>query len=61
MCIFCAAIPAAAALGATAHAKQKDATTAKWLLSVPVAATTGVVIAALLAGSAAYHSQLGPA
>lgn len=62
MCMFCAAVPAAAALGATANVKKKkNANTAKWLLSVPVATTTGVVIVALMAGSVAYHSQIGPA
>ncbi len=61
MCMFCAAVPAAAALGATANAKKNDANAAKWLLSVPVATTTGVVIVALMAGSVAYHSQIGPA
>lgn len=61
MCMFCAAVPAAAALGATANAKKKHDNAARWLLSVPVATTTGVVIVALMAGSVAYHSQIGPA
>jgi hypothetical protein len=70
MCIFCAAVPATAALGAAASANQRkadDATettvnrAAKALKSVPAGKTTAVVVAGLLTASVVYHSQIGPA
>ncbi len=53
MCIICASIPAAAAVGAKLNADQ---------LSVPVenrkpiAKITGIVVAVLLVASAIYHA-----
>ena len=67
MCIFCAAIPAAAALGAAAHGKQtearrraetvNEATTEPARLApvlphqLPIAGITGVVLVGLVVGS----------
>ncbi len=59
MCMFCAAIPAAAAAGAAVNSKQKkkQAETGK-KASLPVGPITGLVIVGLLIGSATVHSQL---
>lgn len=67
MCMFCAAVPMAASLGAVAKVKQKQATkhtetaSPNWLLTLPAERVTAVVIVGLLAGSAMYHSQISPA
>ena len=71
MCIFCAAIPAAAALGAAAHGKQtearrraetvNEATTEPARLApvlphqLPIAGITGVVLVGLVVGSVVTH------
>jgi hypothetical protein len=53
MCVFCAAIPAAAAVGAKLNVRQlhKPAEERK-----PVAKITGIVIAMLLTASITYHT-----
>jgi hypothetical protein len=53
MCMFCAAIPATAAVGAKLNADQlkKPKEDRK-----PVSKVTGIVIAILLAGSITYHT-----
>lgn len=53
MCMICAAIPAAAAVGARLNASQLDkpATHRK-----PIAKITGAVIALLLSASVVYHT-----
>ena len=71
MCIFCTAIPAAAALGAAAHGKQVEArrrsnedprepaadrpARLKTLQQLPVAGITGLVLAGLVVGSVVTH------
>lgn len=68
MCVFCAAIPAAGALGAAASAKQKQARRDEsarldvpaWVLALPAERTTLVIVGGLLAGSVIYHSQISP-
>ncbi len=63
MCMFCVAIPTAAAIGSAAHAKQKKqeaeqtetAQPQKFML--PASAVTTLVIAGLVTGSAWYHTQ----
>ncbi len=57
MCMFCAAIPAAAAVGAKLNADQKNAL-AQQKIDAPkpiVAMTTGVIIL-LAVGSVTYHT-----
>ena len=53
MCVFCAAIPATAAVGAKLNADQlhKPEQDRK-----PVSKITGIVIALLMVASAVYHS-----
>jgi hypothetical protein len=53
MCVFCAAIPATAALGAKLNADQlhKPAEQRK-----PVSKITGVAVAVLVASSVIYHT-----
>ncbi len=65
MCMFCAAIPAAVALGANAHRQQKIENQSTRLgagrtlkLRLPAAPVTALVVAGLLAGSIAYHSTV---
>ncbi len=55
MCIFCAAIPAAAAVGAKLNADQlqKPADERK-----PVAKLTGIAVAVLAASSIVYHTLI---
>jgi hypothetical protein len=70
MCIFCAAIPATAALGAALHGKQAEArrraeTTSEQapeaapqaiaLRQLPIAGITGLVLAGLVVGSVVTH------
>jgi hypothetical protein len=52
MCMICAAIPAAAAVGAKLSADQLNRPVEE---RHPVAALTGFVVALLLAASAVYH------
>lgn len=67
MCMFCAAVPMTAALGAAATAKQKrnaqqppNATPVQpSVRKLPAEQITLVVIGGLLVGSVVYHSQLG--
>jgi hypothetical protein len=62
MCIFCASIPAAAAIGSAANAKQieakKQAEAAGLELpkAKPIPRITAGVIGLLLIGSITYHS-----
>jgi hypothetical protein len=67
MCVFCAAIPAAAATGAALNNKQvqgrKQAELAgePWRRSQPVAKVTFGVVVVLLVGSITYHTiTFGP-
>jgi hypothetical protein len=57
MCVFCAAIPATAAVGAKLNADQlhKPVEDRK-----PVSTITGIVIAVLVAGSITYHTLVWP-
>lgn len=66
MCLFCAAVPAALAVGANTHARRRRA--AKFLSAeneaeprpgVDPRAVTAVVVAGLLVASGVYHSQAG--
>lgn len=65
MCMFCAAIPAALAVGANAQAKQhRSEAEAKargdkpTRSKVPPKAATAIVVAGLAVGSIVYHSQI---
>ena len=53
MCMFCAAIPATAAVGAKLHADQLNKPKED---RKPVSKVTGIVIAILVAGSITYHT-----
>lgn len=64
MCMFCAAIPTVAALGAAAHGKRREAErqaeqqgrpVAKSRL--PIAKTTTALVVVLVVASAVYHTQ----
>lgn len=66
MCMFCAAIPTVAAMGAAAHGKQREAArqaaqagqpAPRRALPVKEAATALVVL--LVFASAVYHTQSG--
>lgn len=58
MCIFCAAIPAAGAVGAKLNVDQKQASKInKTGAKINVPAVTGSVIGLLLIGSILYHTQ----
>lgn len=53
MCMFCAAIPVAAATGAKLNAKQRrKPSTRQW----PIGLLTGIAIGLLAIGSAVYHT-----
>jgi hypothetical protein len=53
MCMFCAAIPLAAATGAKINAEQRRKPSARqW----PIGALTGLVVVLLAIGSAIYHT-----
>lgn len=53
MCMFCAAIPATAAIGAKLNSDQKrKARARRW----PIAKLTALVVSLLLLASIAYHS-----
>lgn len=57
MCMFCASIPAAAAVGAKLNADQKTAfAQGKIKKPRPIAAITTGVVVLLLAGSVTYHT-----
>jgi hypothetical protein len=62
MCIFCAAIPAAAAVGSAASSKQREAKRQAEAAGVknprtrPIPQITAGVIVLLLMGSVAYHT-----
>ena len=55
MCMICAAIPAAAAVGAKLSADQLNRPVEE---RKPMAALTGFVVALLLAASAVYHTLI---
>jgi hypothetical protein len=62
MCVFCAAIPVAAATGAAVNRKQVDAVKEAQAAGVedpktkPVAKVTAGVVVLLLIGSITYHT-----
>jgi hypothetical protein len=62
MCVFCAAIPVAAATGAAVNRKQVDAVKEAQAAGVedpqtrPIAKVTGGVVLLLLACSITYHT-----
>jgi hypothetical protein len=66
MCLFCAAIPAALAIGARAKARQ-DMTKVEAQAqqepaprpALPAVPATAVVVAGLVAASVIYHTQQG--
>lgn len=59
MCMFCAAIPAAGAIGAKLNADQKKKLqSGENQTEKPIAAITGGVIVLLVIGSAVYHTTL---
>jgi hypothetical protein len=66
MCMFCAAIPAAAAVGANLNAKQNAArlTAEEQGLDLPakkpIARISMAVIAILVVGSVVYHTLVAP-
>lgn len=53
MCVICASIPAAAAVGAKLNANQLDKPVEQ---RKPISKITGIVIALLLAASITYHT-----
>ena len=53
MCIICASIPAAAAVGAKLNADQLNVPAEN---RKPIAKITGIVVALLLTASAIYHA-----
>ena len=55
MCMFCAAIPAAAAVGAKLNADQLNKPKED---RKPISKVTGVVIALLVASSITYHTLI---
>ncbi len=57
MCMFCAAVPAAGALGAKLNAEQKQKlASGESKTEKPIAAITTGVILLLVVGSAVYHT-----
>jgi hypothetical protein len=65
MCVFCAAIPAAASLGVVASSKQRSAKTAaeqrgevKPAARLPAGKISAGIVVLLVAGSIVYHTQL---
>ena len=59
MCMFCAAVPVAGALGAKLNADQKRKTAeGETRPEKPITAITGGVIAVLIVGSVVYHTTL---
>jgi len=61
MCIFCAAIPAALAVGVKLNAQQQSETRTDQTDShpIPVKAVTAISVAGLVVASIAYHAQSG--
>jgi hypothetical protein len=64
MCVFCAAIPAAASLGVVAASKQRAAEEAaqqhgeaKPGVRLPAGPISAVMVVLLLAGSVIYHTR----
>ncbi|MBL8058657.1 MAG: hypothetical protein JNK29_18280 [Anaerolineales bacterium] len=65
MCVFCAAIPSALAVGAAVHGKQREAVRraesegrpAPKPPRVPAAKVTAVLVVTLVVASALYHTQ----
>jgi hypothetical protein len=63
MCVFCAAIPSALALGAAAHGKQRESARqaeragqpAPRAARLPIGKTTAAVVVTLMVASAVYH------
>jgi hypothetical protein len=55
MCVFCAAIPASAAVGAKLNADQLHKPEEQ---RKPIAKITGIVIALLVASSVVYHTLI---
>ena len=66
MCMFCAAIPATAAIGANLNAKQKATQRAAEEAGIdpppakPVARLTLTALIALAIGSVVYHTVISP-
>jgi uncharacterized membrane protein YidH (DUF202 family) len=65
MCIFCAAIPAVAAVGTAAHGQQREAARKAEREGrpapkpkVPPAKAAGVLVVALVIASVVYHTHL---
>ncbi len=57
MCMFCAAVPAAGAIGAKLNAEQKKKLESGEIKTEkPIAAVTGGVIVLLVVGSVVYHT-----
>lgn len=57
MCMFCASIPAAGAVGAKLNADQKrKLARGETQIEKPIAALTGGVILLLVIGSVVYHT-----
>ncbi|MGQ0604119.1 MAG: hypothetical protein ACT4QE_20755 [Anaerolineales bacterium] len=64
MCLFCAAIPTALAVGAATHGKQREAARKAEAdgqpvppRRVPVAKATTALVVMLVVASAVYHTQ----
>jgi hypothetical protein len=55
MCMFCASVPVAAAIGAKLNADQNRSETAT---PKPIPLITAGVIALLMTGSVIYHTQV---
>ena len=65
MCVFCAAVPMAASVGALAHAKQREQIRNAEAqgkpaprMVLPAGRVTLGVVGALMIGSLIYHTQL---
>ena len=59
MCMFCAAVPVAGAVGAKLNADQKrKAAEGETRSEKPITAITGGVIVLLVVGSVVYHTQM---
>jgi hypothetical protein len=59
MCMFCAAIPVAGAVGAKLNADQKHkAAESETQAEKPIATITGGVIVLLVVGSVVYHTTM---
>lgn len=59
MCMFCAAVPVAGAIGAKLNADQKrNAAEGETKAEKPITAITGGVIVLLVVGSVVYHTTM---